>query len=216
MDTVSGNMRLLCAAGSLLLATHALAQGTPGAAQRTSADAPVRWELEEVIVSARKRDESILKVPVIETVISEESLSKTNSDDVYAVTNFVPGFLIGSGIVSQGPLVSFRGIGTTANNATVDQSVSLNIDGQQFSQGMAYGMAMFDTKQIEVLKGPQALFFGKNSPAGVISIRSADPTDKFEVIARVGYESDFVWTGSPIPEASSGGPIHGLRGLLSQ
>jgi iron complex outermembrane receptor protein len=58
----------------------------------------------------------------------------------------------------------------------------------QLSNGLAYRSAMFDLGQVEVLKGPQALFYGKSSPGGVISLRTADPTDKFEVIARAGYE----------------------------
>ena len=47
---------------------------------------------------------------------------------------------------------------------------------------------MFDLKQVQVLQGPQALFFGKNSPAGVISLTSADPTDRFEAYVTPGYE----------------------------
>jgi outer membrane receptor protein involved in Fe transport len=70
----------------------------------------------------------------------------------------------------------------------VDQSVSLVIDGLQLSQGFAFRAGMFDIGQVEVLKGPQALFFGKNNTAGVISLRGADPTDEFELTARAGYE----------------------------
>jgi iron complex outermembrane receptor protein len=84
--------------------------------------------------------------------------------------------------------VSIRGVGTTTFNPGVDQSISLNIDGLQLSQGLAYSSAFFDMQQVEVLKGPQSLFYGKSSPGGVISIRTADPTDKVEVIARAGYE----------------------------
>src|SRR2546430_8717056 len=51
-------------------------------------------------------------------------------------------------------------------------------------------VGMFDVGQVEVLKGPQALFYGKSSPGGVISLRTADPTDKFEVIARAGYDAE--------------------------
>src|SRR6202000_2068844 len=81
-------------------------------------------------------------------------------------------------------------LSTSALDPGVDQSVSLNIDGLQLSQGLAYASSFFDMQQVEVLKGPQALFYGKSSPGGVISIRTADPTDRFEVIARAGYEFD--------------------------
>lgn len=69
----------------------------------------------------------------------------------------------------------------------VDQSVSLNIDGLQVSQGSAYSIGTFDMAQVKVLRGPQALFFGKASSGGVISIRTADPGDQVEVIGRLGY-----------------------------
>ena len=158
--------------------------------------------LEEVIVTARKRDESILRVPVIASALPKEALEKHAINDLYAVANRVPGILIGNNVGPVSNQMSIRGIGTTALTATIDQSVSLNIDGLQLSQALAYGVGMFDVGQVEVLKGPQALFFGKNSPAGVISLRSADPTDEAEVVFRTGYEyeaeqkmGDFVISG---------------------
>src|SRR5690606_10727717 len=108
--------------------------------------------------------------------------------DLYTLATRVPGLLIGEQVGVLGPGVTLRGIGTTAFNPAIDQSVSLNVDGLQLSQGFAYQAAMFDVGQVEVLKGPQALFFGKNSPAGVISLRSADPTNEAELIVRTGYE----------------------------
>lgn len=143
---------------------------------------------EEIIVTARKREESILRVPVIETAITQESLEKYQTNDLYAVANRVPGFVMGESVGTVGIQTSLRGIGPTSQTATVDQSVSLNIDGLPLTQGYAFTAGMFDVAQVEVLKGPQALFYGKNSTAGVISLRSADPTDEFEFIARGGNE----------------------------
>jgi len=149
---------------------------------------PVAAATEEIIVTARKRQESILKVPVVETVISGKSLEQFGTHDLAQVTARVPGFLLGGAVGSTGVQVSLRGVGTTTTLGTIDQSVSLNIDGLQQSQGLAYRAAMFDLAQVEVLKGPQNLFYGKNSPGGVISLRSNDPTNKYEVILRGGYE----------------------------
>jgi iron complex outermembrane receptor protein len=104
------------------------------------------------------------------------------------VATLVPGLAFGDSVLSLGVQVSLRGVGTTAYDAGIDQSVSLNLDGLQLTQGLAYQSGFFDAGQIEVLKGPQALFYGKSSPGGVISIRSADPTNKYEVIASAGYE----------------------------
>jgi iron complex outermembrane receptor protein len=68
--------------------------------------------------------------------------------------------------------------------------VSFNIDGVQIAKGFVRRMADIDIGQVEVLKGPQALFFGKNSPAGIVSIRTADPTDALEGKVTVGYETE--------------------------
>jgi iron complex outermembrane receptor protein len=158
----------------------------PPAAREPAAEA--NSTLTEVIVTARKRQESILAVPVSETVIGQATLERFATHDLFTLKSQVPGLLMGTSTNSVGTQVSLRGIGTTTINATMDQSISLNIDGLQLSQGVAYQAGMFDVGQVEVLRGPQALFFGKNSPAGVISFRTADPTDEAEVIARAGYE----------------------------
>ncbi|HYD47694.1 MAG TPA: TonB-dependent receptor, partial [Terriglobales bacterium] len=167
-----------------LLATCGLALLTAPHAQAQSAEEAGS----EIIVTARKRTESILKVPVVATAIGQEELERHQLNDLQSIATRVPGLTLGEGVGTVGLQVSMRGIGPTSQTATVDQSVSLNIDGLALSQGFAFSAGMFDVGQIEVLKGPQALFFGKNSPAGVISLRSADPTDEFELTARAGYE----------------------------
>ena len=142
----------------------------------------------EIVVTARKREESILKVPVVLTALGPEQIERAQIKDLTDVGKKVTGLQFGVASVESGNLVSMRGYGTNALDPGVDASVSLNLDGLQITQGMAYQVGFFDMAQIEVLKGPQALFFGKASPAGVISIRTADPGDKVEVIARSGYE----------------------------
>jgi iron complex outermembrane receptor protein len=156
-----------------VLATPALAQSN---------------ELQEVIVTARKRQESILNVPVVEQALSQQQLERTQTNDLHDIVKLVPGLTMGETAVSTGAQVSLRGVGTSSLSLGVEQSVALIVDGLQISQGIAYRSAMFDTGQVEVLKGPQSLFYGKSSPGGVISIRSADPTSEAEIIARAGYE----------------------------
>jgi iron complex outermembrane receptor protein len=142
----------------------------------------------EIIVTARKRQESILKVPVIMTAVSGETLENFQVTSVTDLPRLVPGLVLAGNLLSIGPQVTIRGVGTSSYDPGVDQSVSLNIDGLSLGQGLAFGSGMFDVAQVEVLKGPQALFFGKSSPGGVISLRTADPTSKTEVIARAAYE----------------------------
>ncbi len=161
-------------------------QAIPATAQTPA----VGGTLEEVIVTARKRQESILKVPVIETAISQETLERYQISDITDLSSKVPGLSMGEAVLSIGPQISIRGVGTSTLDAGVDQSVALNVDGLSMTQGLAYKAGLFDLAQAEVLKGPQALFFGKNSPGGVIALRTADPGDKAEIIVRGAYETE--------------------------
>ena len=168
------------------LLTVAIAAGS--AVWVAPASAEEAMVLEEITVTARKREESIMKVPVTTSVLGGETLDKYAIADVAGVADKTPGLNFSNGPTASGVLVSMRGIGTGTNNPGIDQSVAFVIDGMQFTQGLAFEMATMDMAQVEVMKGPQALFFGKAAPAGVISVRTADPGDEFEVKLRAGYE----------------------------
>lgn len=196
-----GSAAALCGAHAATAAETSTLQDEAGRKSDSSAET---GGIGDIIVTARKRDESILKVPVVLTAITQTQLERYSTDDLYTVAQRVPGLLVGTSLAANGMQVSMRGIGTTANNATVDNSISLNVDGLQLSQGLSYALGMFDVGQVEVLKGPQALFYGKNSPAGVISMRSADPTDEAEFIARVGYEKE---AKEKVVELIASGPV---------
>ncbi len=170
------------------LALLSAAAFVPSAAYAQSGDEAASRDSSDIIVTARKRQESILKVPVVLTAVTGEQLTSNQITTVTDLPRLVPGLVISGNILSIGPQVTIRGVGTSSFDPGVDQSVSLNIDGLSLGQGLAFGSAMFDVGQVEVLKGPQALFYGKSSPGGVISLRTADPTDEFELIASAGYE----------------------------
>jgi iron complex outermembrane recepter protein len=178
---------LLLAAAAMPLAGIWSAPALAQATQDTEAKRAAYVDNGDIIVTARKRQESILKVPVIESVLTPEVLADRQVTNITGLTQQVAGLQIGQNVLSVGAQISLRGVGTSSLDAGVDQSVSLNIDGLQLTQGASYSVGMFDMAQVEVLKGPQALFFGKNSPGGVISIRTADPGDALEVIARASY-----------------------------
>lgn len=173
---------LLCGVfPALIMPAAVMAQQTPPA-DAASVDSG------EIIVTARKRAESLMSVPVVATAVSGEMLQQMQTNDLKSLATVVPGLAMGTSILSVGQLVSLRGVGTSALDPGVDASVTLNIDGLALSQGLAYASGMFDVGQVEVLKGPQNLFYGKSSPGGVISLRTADPTGQREIIGRAGYE----------------------------
>lgn len=174
---------------ALLCSTLLVATGwTDAAAAQSEPAARSYIEEGDIIVTARKRQESILQVPVVLTAISQEKLDRLQVTQIADLPKLVPGLVLGNNLLSIGTLVAIRGIGTSSSDPGVDQSVSLNIDGMSLGNGLAFSSGLFDVQQVEVLKGPQALFYGKSSPGGVISLRTADPTDDTQVIARAGHE----------------------------
>jgi outer membrane receptor protein involved in Fe transport len=145
---------------------------------------------DEIIVTARKREEESLRVPVIATVLGANELNDRQASDLYDVAALTPGLVLGAAPLEVGTEISLRGVGSSPLDPGVDQSVALNLDGLPLGQGAAYSVGIFDLTRLEVLKGPQPLFFGKNSPGGVIAIRTADPGERIEVIGSAAYEAE--------------------------
>jgi iron complex outermembrane receptor protein len=171
---------------TLMVAAPALAQQAAPAPEPANSG----FSAGDIVVTARKRSEIQLDVPVIETVISSQTLARQQTLDLKDLTKLTPGLMIGTAVLSIGQQVTLRGVGTSSFDPGIDQSVSLNIDGMPLGQGLAFGSGMFDVGQVEVLKGPQSLLYGKGSPGGVIAIHTADPTDRFEVKGSAAYEGE--------------------------
>jgi iron complex outermembrane receptor protein len=143
----------------------------------------------EILVTARKRSEAQIDVPVVITAVGGETLTNLGVTNLDGLARLVPQLLIGNqGGAVQGGNINIRGIEGPDQNPFGDSAVSFNIDGLQVSRATVRRMSDFDIAQIEVLKGPQALFYGKNSPAGIITINTADPTDAFEAKVSSLYE----------------------------
>lgn len=145
--------------------------------------------IEEVVVTARKRQETLQEVPVVVNVLTEDAITSQRIESIRDISTIVPGLVAGKSISGTSGQIYLRGIGTGSGNPAFDQAVSINVDGVGINSAQLMNAGMFDLRQIEVLKGPQALFFGKNSPGGVIAIHSKDPGDEFELELTGMYES---------------------------
>lgn len=161
-------------------------------------------QMDEIIVLSRKREESFLDVPVVSSVFTASQLENFATSDFLNLADRIPGLVAGDNVGSVGANLTIRGIGSSSFNPSTDGAVSVNIDGMQFSHGDVLRSSFFDVEQVEVLKGPQALFFGKNSPGGILTLRTANPGDDFETLARVGYEFE---ADEILSEAVVSGPI---------
>ena len=146
--------------------------------------------IEEIIVTARQQAESLQDVPVTVSVLSEMDLDRYNITNLTDAAKMVPNFRINAGGSGNGANIYLRGIGSSSISAAFDQSVAINIDGVVVNRGRFLHNAYLDMAQIEVLKGPQSLYFGKSATAGVISIKTNDPTEEFEAEFGIGAETE--------------------------
>lgn len=169
--------------------------------------------LEEIVVTARKREESLQEVPVAVNVLTAEMLDTQRIEGIRDLGTIVPGLITTESTSSTAGLVFLRGIGSGSLTPLIDQAVSVNVDGVGISSASLMNAGMFDLERIEVLRGPQALFFGKNSPGGVIALHTKNPTDEFEFELSALYETE---GEEPIVRAVISGPLgETLRGRLS-
>ncbi len=150
--------------------------------------------IEEVIVTARQQAETLQDVPVTVAAFTEQDLDRYNIRDLQEAAKLVPNFHINKGASGSGTNIYLRGVGSSSISAAFDQSVALNIDGIVVNRGRFIYDSYLDMGQLEVLKGPQSLYFGKSATAGVISITSNDPGEEFEVEASAAYETEYEQT----------------------
>jgi outer membrane receptor protein involved in Fe transport len=146
--------------------------------------------LEEVIVTARKREESMQDTPIAVNVLTADTLNSSRIEGIEDLGTIVPGLVTSRTAASSAGSIYLRGVGTGAGNGLFDQAVAINIDGIGVSSPQLMTAGMFDLERIEVLRGPQALFYGKNSPGGVIALHTKDPTDEFELELTAMYETE--------------------------
>ncbi|KQM21988.1 TonB-dependent receptor [Novosphingobium sp. Leaf2] len=162
------------------------AQDAAATAQNAPASAPQASEI--VVTSARQRAERLIDVPVAVTALNQQDIQRYNANSLSDIAQMAPQVRVAQQASGGGSSFVIRGIGSSTLDTGFDQSVAINVDGVQTGRGRSLQQSYFDVQQVEVLKGPQALFFGKNSPAGVISMRTADPTPELSGGITAGYE----------------------------
>jgi iron complex outermembrane receptor protein len=141
-----------------------------------------------IIVQARRQNESLQEVPVTVTAISGETLTRYNVDNIADIASRVPTLNVQVGGSGSGGQLSLRGVGSSNISAAFDSAVAFEYDGVVVSTMRLVQPGFFDMAQIDVLRGPQSLFFGKSATAGVLSLRSANPTPNWEIGMRASYE----------------------------
>ncbi|MDO8863481.1 TonB-dependent receptor [Haliea sp. E1-2-M8] len=159
----------------LIAAIAALTTGLPAATLPLPALAAT---LEEVVVTARKRAESLQTTPVSITTLSGEALAQAGINQLTAIERQTPNlnFTVGTGGGSSTVNAFLRGVGEFDFILTTDPAVGLYLDGIYLSRAFGANLELSDVERIEVLRGPQGTLFGKNSIGGAISVITRKPT----------------------------------------
>lgn len=145
--------------------------------------------LEDIVVTARKRAESLQDAPLSISAMSQQQIERSDISSIEKLAGRMPELNVArAGPGGSGAQIALRGISSSSTSVGIEQSVATVVDGAYYGQGRFIEEGLFDLERIEVLKGPQALFFGKNATAGLISITTADPGSTPEVSATARYE----------------------------
>ena len=150
----------------------AVAFGFAGAAAAQEGPTTV----DDIIVTAQKREQSLQDVPIVVTTLSQEALDGAGVRDIKDLQILTPGMTVTSTQSETSTTARIRGVGTVGDNPGLESSVGVVIDGVYRSRnGVGFG-DLGELSRIEVLKGPQGTLFGKNTSAGVINIISEAPS----------------------------------------
>jgi iron complex outermembrane receptor protein len=162
----------LCAGGAR--ANDASSSGSSGLA------------LEEIVISAQKREESLLSVPIAVSALTGADLENAGIDNVSDISRQVPTLEVQSSVSPVMTNFRIRRVGNLGNIPTFEPAVGLFVDGAFRSRAFFGASDLFDVDRVEVLRGPQSTLYGKNTTAGVIGIYTAKPGDTLQVRGEAG------------------------------
>lgn len=181
------NKTVYLAASSLAI----LALASPVAAQESQETDETNVSsggIEEIVVTAQRRQESVQDVPIAVSAFSNQQLESQGVSSTLELGQFVPNMAAqnNTGLGSANAYY-LRGLGNTETIATFDPPVGTYVDDIYLSRQNANNLSMFDVERIEVLRGPQGTLFGRNTTGGAISVVMRDPGDSFGGYAEIGY-----------------------------
>ncbi len=204
-ETIHRDLRIYkivgVAFGSLLLmsTSHlALAQtGVPSdnpPARSSAVSAPTdknssgdNGQLDEVVVTANKRAETLLKAPTAVSVVTMQALESAGAAGVQDLNSLAPNTEIRTVGVDNGMNISIRGVSDSSYNDNATSSVATYVDGVYVGRTEGLAGSLYDLDRIEVLRGPQGTLYGRNSAGGNFNIQTANPKQDFDASAALSY-----------------------------
>ncbi|MDB3856060.1 TonB-dependent receptor [Halieaceae bacterium] len=147
--------------------------------------------LEEVIITAQKREENLQESPIAVTAFGAQDLEEMGATDISQIADFTPNVTIPSSIgYSSNPQINIRGAVTPSNNLSRDSSTGIYLDGVPISKTTGGIFDAVDLERIEVLRGPQGTLYGKNSIGGALNLISTKPSGELGMKVKAGLGNE--------------------------
>ena len=184
----AGRPNTLRSGGGIALALVLASLATSPASSQEASAPQVSEEqeaggIEEIVVTAQKRQENLQSVPISITAVTQDMLSNRDIDTMDAIDRIAPNLLIVPARTSTAVAgIILRGQAQDdPSSITLDQSVGLYVDGVYVARGNGAFQRLYDVERVEVLKGPQGTLYGRNTTGGAINVLPNHPTDRFSV-----------------------------------
>lgn len=174
---------LIAGTALMPIAAAAQASGSNATDAETAAGAD-----QEILVTARKRAESVQDVPATIGVVTQEAVVNSGVSNLQQLQAVAPGLNLAKAPTGNEIGVTIRGLGSSPGVPSFDSSVSLFVDGVYAPRSREFAASLFDVERIEVIRGTQAALLGKNTSLGAINLISRKPGDRLAVDARASYE----------------------------
>ncbi|TXS89824.1 TonB-dependent receptor [Parahaliea maris] len=143
--------------------------------------------LEEVIVTAQKREQNLQAVPIAVTALTADTLRAFRVTNVEGLSNLAPNLNVQQQGRGTLPHINIRGVSSAVADAAVDPKIATYLDGVYIGRTVGSIFDLADIERVEVLRGPQGTLFGRNATGGAISIITAAPT------GQLGFKQDFTF-----------------------
>lgn len=144
---------------------------TPAVAQETQQGVVA---LEEIIITAQRREQGLQEVPIAVTAFGQEALERIGANGIQDVAGKAPGVTLTQFNVGE-PQIFVRGVGTTSDSAASDPSIGVSIDEVSIGRAGASALAFLDVQRVEILRGPQGTLYGRNASGGALNVYTNRP-----------------------------------------
>ena len=194
--------------GSALGAGEAIGQTvSPQAGDETAPSAADDGSIQEIVVTAQKREEKLSRTPLAVTALTGDSLAKSHITDVSSLASSVPSFNFGT--YGGTARLAIRGVGFSSINAGAEGRVAYYTDGVYFSRPATALSGFYDVARVEILRGPQGTLYGRNATGGALNVITAEPTNNLSgyFTQTVGNYNLFTEEGAisgPLSDSMSG------------